>query len=235
MPRHDKRDITPRRDTKSSLMDAGEQLFSRHGLEAVTVRQINRTAGQRNTSSLLYHFGSKEGLIEAIFVDRFAGINARRHAMLDAISQPMHSDNLAALARAAVLPFFEHMQQKSGGTDFIRFFALLYSDPKVRISNEIWREHTSSARRLASMAMKQMPAMPPDAAVQRVGLLATTVFHWLANWQQMMRGEMRLTQDDYAVLAAPPESFVCNIVDLISAMVKAPHGGTRLYPDAPPV
>ena len=100
MPRQDKRDITPRRDTKSRLMDAGEQLFSRHGLEAVTVRQINRTAGQRNTSSLLYHFGSKEGLIEAIFVDRFAGINARRHVMLDAISQPEHGDIVAALARA---------------------------------------------------------------------------------------------------------------------------------------
>ncbi|MFZ5932314.1 MAG: TetR/AcrR family transcriptional regulator [Pseudomonadota bacterium] len=228
MPRQTKEDISERRDTKARLMGAGEQLFSRHGLDAVTVRQINRTAGQRNTSSLLYHFGSKEGLVEAIFIDRFAGINARRHAMLDAISQPMREADIYRLAQAAVLPFFEHMQNNPGGTDFIRFFALLYSDPKIRVSDAVWREHTSSARRLATMAIKQMPQMPRDAAVQRVGLVATSVFHWLANWQQMTRGEVRLTEDDYATISAPPESFVCNIIDLIVAVVKAPYSGGTL-------
>ncbi len=228
MPRQAKGELAARRDTKARLMDAGEQLFSRHGLDAVTVRQINRTAGQRNTSSLLYHFGSKEGLVEAIFIDRFAGINARRHAMLDAIPQPVSEADIPALARAAVLPFFEHMQEKAGGTDFIRFFALLYSDPKIRISDKIWREHTSSARRLAALAMKLMPQMPREVAVQRVGLIATSVFHWLANWHQMMRGEARLTEDDYAALSAPPESFVSNIIDLIVAVVKAPYSGASL-------
>ncbi len=228
MPRQAKEDVMARRDTKARLMDAGEQLFSRHGLDAVTVRQINRAAGQRNTSSLLYHFGSKEGLVEAIFIDRFAGINARRHTMLNAIAQPMTDADIPALARAAVLPFFEHMQEKAGGTDFIRFFALLYSDPKIRVSDKVWREHTSSARRLASMAMKQMPQMPREAAMQRVGLVATSVFHWLANWHQMTHGETRLTEDDYAALAAPPESFVSNIIDLIVAVVKAPYSGASL-------
>ncbi|MSP42588.1 MAG: TetR/AcrR family transcriptional regulator [Alphaproteobacteria bacterium] len=228
MPRSIKGETSERRGTKARLMDAGEQLFSRHGLEAVTIRQINRTAGQRNTSSLLYHFGSKEGLIEAIFIDRFAGINARRHAMLDLITASRSETDIPALARAAVMPFFEHMQEKKGGTDFIRFFALLYSDPKIRISNDIWREHTSAARRLAGMAMKHMTPMPPEAATQRVGLVATSVFHWLANWKQMTRGEVRLTEEDYATLTAPPESFVSTIIDLIVAIVKAPYSGATL-------
>lgn len=228
MPRRPEKDQTARRDTKARLMDAGEQLFSRHGLDAVTIRQINRTAGQRNTSSLLYHFGSKEGLVEAIFIDRFAGINARRHAMLDAIPQPPREKDIPALARAAVLPFFEHMQQDAGGTDFIRFFSLLYSDPKIRISDEVWREHTSSARRLARMAMEHMPQMPREAAIQRVGLVASTVFHWLANWHQMVRGETRLSAEDYAALKAPPESFAANIIDLIIAVVKAPYSGAAI-------
>lgn len=226
MARRTIKDQPTRRDTKARLMDAGEQLFSRHGLDAVTIRQINRTAGQRNTSSLLYHFGSKEGLIEAIFVDRFAGINARRHAMLDALTQPLSDADIPTLARAAVLPFFEHMQQKAGGTDFIRFFALLYSDPKIRISDTVWSEHTSSARRLARMVMDQMQQMPREAAVQRVGLIASSVFHWLANWHQMLRAEKRMTAEDYAAMTAPPASFASNIVDLIVAVVKAPYTGT---------
>lgn len=231
MPRSQKGNLQQRRGagTKARLMDAGEQLFSRHGLEAVTIRQINRTAGQRNTSSLLYHFGSKEGLIEAIFIDRFAGINARRHAMLDLIAQPMGEADIPALARAAVMPFYEHMQEKKGGTDFIRFFALLYGDPKIRISSDVWREHTSSARRLAGMAMKHFTPMPPEATAQRVGIVASTVFHWLANWQQMTRGEARLTLDDQGELTVPPESFVSNIIDLIVAIMKAPYSGASLY------
>lgn len=231
MPRQTK-PVPDRRDTKALLMDAGEKLFSRHGLDAVTVRQINRTAGQRNTSSLLYHFGSKEGLVEAIFIDRFSGINMRRHAMLDALPIPLGENDIPGLARAAVLPFFEHMQQKSGGTDFIRFFALLYNDPKIRVGDGIWREHTSSARRLARMALEQMPLMPREIAAQRISLVATSVFQWLANWNQIMRGEARLTEEDYATLQAPPESFVCNMIDLIVAVVKAPHTGMTLADQA---
>ncbi|MDP1670578.1 MAG: hypothetical protein Q8L63_00680, partial [Alphaproteobacteria bacterium] len=53
-------------------------------------------------------------------------------------------------------------------------------------------------------------------------------FHWLANWHQMTHGETRLTEDDYAALAAPPESFVSNIIDLIVAVVKAPYSGASL-------
>lgn len=228
MPRSIKGQTSDRRGTKTRLMDAGEQLFSRHGLEAVTIRQINRTAGQRNTSSLLYHFGSKEGLIEAIFIDRFSGINARRHAMLDLITASRSETDILALASTVVMPFFEHMQEKKGGTDFIRFFSLLYSDPKTRISNDIWREHTSAARRLTDMLMKQMAPAPPWAASQRVSLLETSVFHWLANWKQITRGEARLTKEDYATLMAPPESFVSNIIDLIVAILKAPYSGVTL-------
>ena len=103
MPRQTK-PVPDRRDTKALLMDAGEKLFSRYGLDAVTVRQINRTAGQRNTSSLLYHFGSKEGLVEAIFIDRFSGINKRRHAMLDALPVPLGENDIPGLARAGDRP-----------------------------------------------------------------------------------------------------------------------------------
>lgn len=217
-----------RGDTKARLMDAGEQLFSRYGLDAVTIRQINQAAGQRNTSSLLYHFGSKEGLVEAIFIDRFAGINARRHEMLAALPDPLTEAHIPLLAQAAVLPFVEHMQAHESGTDFIRFFALVYSDPQFRISSEVWREHTSSARRLAQLAMALMPDVPQEAAIQRVGLMATSVFHWLANWHRLILGDTRERIAEHDALTAPPDSFVANIIDLIIAAVKAPYSGPTI-------
>ncbi len=58
----------PLRDTKEQLILAAEHLFARQGIEGTHIRDINRLSGQRNPSAVHYHFGSKEGLLEAILV-----------------------------------------------------------------------------------------------------------------------------------------------------------------------
>ena len=52
--------------TREKLLDVAEELFARHGLDAVSVRAILRAAGLRNQSALQYHFGGRENLIAAI-------------------------------------------------------------------------------------------------------------------------------------------------------------------------
>lgn len=49
--------------TREKLKAAARRLFSVHGVDGVSVRDIVRAAGARNGASLHYHFGSKEGLI----------------------------------------------------------------------------------------------------------------------------------------------------------------------------
>ena len=50
---------------ESSL--AAERLFALHGIDGVSLRQIAAEAGSANNSAVHYHFGSKTGLIAAIF------------------------------------------------------------------------------------------------------------------------------------------------------------------------
>ncbi|MBO6636066.1 helix-turn-helix domain-containing protein [Parvibaculum sp.] len=43
-----------RGDTRARLMEAAERLFGEHGLHAVTLKEINAAAGQRNEPALLW-------------------------------------------------------------------------------------------------------------------------------------------------------------------------------------
>ena len=68
--------------TRQRLLRAAEELFAEHGLSGTSTRAILQRAGQRNESALQYHFGGREGLLEALYVDRGAEIAAERELML---------------------------------------------------------------------------------------------------------------------------------------------------------
>ncbi len=54
----------------SRLVVTAERLFAEHGIDGVSLRQIAAEAGCGNNSAVHYHFGSKQGLITAIFEHR---------------------------------------------------------------------------------------------------------------------------------------------------------------------
>lgn len=69
-------------DTKERLVEAGERLFGRHGLEGVSLRQVAAEAGSSNSYVVQYHFGDKEALLRAIFVRRLPSLEVSRGALL---------------------------------------------------------------------------------------------------------------------------------------------------------
>ena len=67
---------------RAQLVDAAERLFAERGIGGVSLREVGAAAGQRNNSAAQYHFGSKDGLVAAIFERRMVPIDRRRRAML---------------------------------------------------------------------------------------------------------------------------------------------------------
>ena len=51
-------------------------MYAERGINGVSLRQIGTAAGQLNTGAARYHFGSKVGLINAVFEHRMGPINA---------------------------------------------------------------------------------------------------------------------------------------------------------------
>ena len=70
-------------DTRESILDAAEDLFSKHGFYGVTIREVAREAGV-DTALVHYYFGAKKGLFDAVFLRRAAVWNNER---VDAINR----------------------------------------------------------------------------------------------------------------------------------------------------
>ena len=71
-----------RGSTKDRILDAAEGLFAQQGFSATSLRAITAQAGV-NLAAVNYHFGSKDGLLEAVFVRRLGPLNDERLALLD--------------------------------------------------------------------------------------------------------------------------------------------------------
>lgn len=110
--------------TRHALIVAGERLFAERGMHGVSLREIGAEAGQRNNNVTQYHFGSKEGLVVAIFEHRSAEVNTRRLELLAAAEREAVTD-AGSLLGAFFLPLVEQIQQ---GNHYVRFLARLRTD-----------------------------------------------------------------------------------------------------------
>src|ERR1044071_3936848 len=89
-------------DTRLALIRAGEHLFARQGVDGARMADIRRAAGQQNESALHYHFGSRQGLLVAIFRKHIEGTEPERRLLLLAV--PPGKTRIRALVGVLVRP-----------------------------------------------------------------------------------------------------------------------------------
>lgn len=58
------------KDARTKLMETATQLFAQKGFNAVSIRELARTA-QVNSALISYYFGSKEGLYQEVLEEQF--------------------------------------------------------------------------------------------------------------------------------------------------------------------
>ncbi|MFN4296678.1 MAG: TetR/AcrR family transcriptional regulator [Brevundimonas sp.] len=69
-------------ETRDAILDAAEDLFSKHGFYGVTIREVAREAGV-DTALVHYYFGAKRGLFDAVFIRRAEVWNNERVEAID--------------------------------------------------------------------------------------------------------------------------------------------------------
>lgn len=72
---------------KEKMILVGEVLFAEQGINGASMREIASRAGQRNHYAVQYHFGSREGLVRAIFEYRMEQMESARRTMLEAAAE----------------------------------------------------------------------------------------------------------------------------------------------------
>ena len=107
--------------TKARLQREAGRLFAREGVWQVAVREIVHAAGQRNVSALTYHFGSREGLLEAILIEHGDPTDVERGERLAVVGRDADTRSLVA---ALVVPYAAHLATPDG-RDYLRIVAQL--------------------------------------------------------------------------------------------------------------
>lgn len=71
-----------RAETMEQILDAAEDLFSKHGLHGVTLKDVAKQVGVHHTL-LNYYFADKKALFDAVFARRAGVTSGRRMTALD--------------------------------------------------------------------------------------------------------------------------------------------------------
>lgn len=86
------------------LVWAAERIVAERGVLAATDQAIIRTAKHRNHSAIVYHFGSREKLLDCVWTLRSRPVNEHRARMLADLRRTHTLDDLRSLVTAHVEP-----------------------------------------------------------------------------------------------------------------------------------
>lgn len=91
-------------DAKTQLILTGERLFAEVGIQGVSMREIASKAGQGNHFAVQYHFGSREGLVQAIFDFRMQQMEPMRGSMIAALEESGRIQDARSILEVILLP-----------------------------------------------------------------------------------------------------------------------------------
>ena len=196
--------------TKARLLREAERLFARRGPYQVTVREILEAADQRNVSALTYHFGSREGVLEAILARHGAPTDDERGRLHRAAGAAATTRELVT---ALVVPYAAHLGTPQG-RDYLRIVAQLAP------TFGAWREPgPGTGLHLIEILgrLEERPASIP-APVRRERVVEMIMLMTLA-----LAERARLVESGRRSLELDEESFVDNLTDVLVGILEAPR------------
>lgn len=198
----------PRREaTRTALIEAAERLFAEAGVEAVSTRQIGAAIGALNTNVVAYHFGGKDGLIEAVFHHRLPDIDRRRGELLAAADKAGKGGSLAELVRIFALPLFEQTDA-AGQHSYAGFLMGLERSGLLVTRADVTRDFPETER-----LTNRMAALLPPEATASGNIRMRLIFAMLGTALQV------IDQDE-----SLPAEEVRRLFDNATAMAAAAYG-----------
>lgn len=112
-------------ETRAALLAEAESQFAEIGIWQAPVGGIVRAAGQRNASALTYHFGSRDGVLDAILAEHGNPIDAHRGRLISATHDgPDTPADARSLVSALVRPMTAILDNPRGRR-YVRIVAQL--------------------------------------------------------------------------------------------------------------
>jgi AcrR family transcriptional regulator len=165
-------------DTRESLLDAAESLFSEHGIQAASLRAITQRAGA-NLAAVHYHFGSKEGLVRAVFSRRLKPLNEERLRLLDACDlEGSPEDAVEQVLNAFLAPLLRAARETpEGARGFARLMGRAFSEPNEEVRTMVSEELAETVRRFLAALGGLLPHLSEQEVLWRFHFAAGAMAH----------------------------------------------------------
>jgi AcrR family transcriptional regulator len=200
-------------ETRARLLVEAESRFAEVGIWQAAVGDIVRAAGQRNASALTYHFGSREGVLDAILADHGNPIDAHRGKLISAIhDDPAVSADVRSLVSALVRPMTAVLTDPRGRR-YVRIVAQLsdrfpgWQDAPAGVD----QVHLTDA-----LARLEVLAHGPSATIRNARLVA------MIRLMTSSLAARAVALDSRSTPALDDPTYEGNLVDVLVGVLTAP-------------
>ena len=205
-------------DTKQRLLRAGEELFARDGIYRARIRDINALAGQRNSSALHYHFGSRVGLANAIMFGHQAEIDGAVEIGLDNLEarggEPSARDVLSA-----VIPPMAARLRTDSGRDWARIIPQMMPMVSENLRRGVLKPGTPQSNRVLRLLRPALRDLPEALQRERLIDYSIALTALLADRAHQLSGDHTPVLDD--------DEFTSNLVGMLTALLCTPRASPK--------
>ena len=200
--------------TREKLLDAAARLFAERGVNNVSLAEIVRAAGQRNTSAIHYHFGSRDAVLQAILERHVPVIRARRMELL-ALAETR--DDARSAAEAMVRPVTEFAQRGWRERAYLQIGSELtsYLDRAAPSIQQLLRE--TAGHEALALLRRRCPPVPADIWNERTAIGTAFLGRAAADRARLLESRASSRPD-----TLPDEEFVENLVDMFLGAITSP-------------
>ena len=169
-------------DTCERILNAAEQLFMEHGFDGASMRMLTSGAGV-NLAAINYHFGSKEGLLQAVFKRRLAWLNSERLRILDELEAqakgaPLRPSSILEAYFGTLFAMGE--REELGGMVFLRLLGRTLTEPAPFIREFFSGEYQQVIDRYKAALARALPEVPNEEIVWRLQFMLGAMSYAIA-------------------------------------------------------
>jgi AcrR family transcriptional regulator len=200
---------------REAILDAAAVLMDEHGIDHVSLNEINRASGNRNRSAVTYHFGSRDAIIVALVDRGKGGVDADRNALLDQAELAGRTLGVREGVELTIGPMAQRLNDE-GGRRYLRLLGQLINHPRfVSDAGEAIFTSPSVVRCLPLIA-PALDHLPEPVRAERVSSMVGFVIRCMSEQARLIDLEERPREP------LPVDQFVTNLADVMMAVFSAP-------------
>lgn len=208
-------------DTKTRILDAAERLFMENGYAATSVRMITGAAGVP-VALVNYHYGSKQGLMEAVYARALGNRGGSRVGYLDRLEaiadgKPIAVDVLVDAFLSSALRLTR--KDNISGEVFKQLIGRAFYEPGPGTEAFFPVEYREAVDRYRQAFMHALPHLTQDDVVWRMYFFVGIVAYAMAG-----KDVMRMAENYSLTDAGDPEAVMARLRPFIVAGFQAPAG-----------